>query len=420
MLELERRLAKFGMRLGLERMEQICGALGRPQDRMKVILVTGTNGKGSVTAALASILASAGYRTGSYFSPHVVRWNERIKVDGQEIGNAEFASYEQKLLGMHDAGQEMTLFEALTAIAYRYFADKNCDYVVMEIGMGGRYDATNIALEEAAVITNVELEHTEHLGKTIGAIALEKACTIKNPRGFAVTGCTGAALEEVRARAEEVRREGGSLLVLGKDFSVSVQEAKMDGTAFDYVHGPNRYGRLFIPLAGKHQVVNAALAIAVAERLGVGERAIRKGLARTAHPGRLQIVERGTRKKPLVVIDGAHNPAGMKALVESLGIYPRKKLVCVFTALRDKDWRPMIAMLAPWCERMIINQLSEDRAEKAETMAEEAAKYTKATVVEDIGESVRVAENEAGEGGMVLVCGSLYMLGEALKAVERK
>lgn len=410
MEELERRLARFGIRPGLERVESICDALGRPQDRMKVVLVTGTNGKGSVTAAIAAMLTEAGYRTGSYFSPHIVRYNERIRVDGKEITDAEFAPYERKLLEMHDAGQEMTLFEALTAIAYRYFADRGCKFAVMEIGMGGRYDATNIVREEAAVITNAELEHTDYLGDTVAEIARDKAHVIKNAAGFAVTGCEGAALAEVEARARAV---GARLRVLGKDFAVALREAGMEGTVFDYSGaGGKRYERLSVPLAGRHQATNAALAVAVAEGLGLDEKAIRGGLAKVEHPGRLQIIARN----PMVVVDGAHNPAGVRALVQSLDLLPHLKPVCVFTALKDKDWRTMLAVLAPRCGMMIVNQLPGERAESAAEIAKEAARYTRAVVVEDIRGSVRKAKRETGKSGTVLICGSIYMLGEAMAA----
>ena len=406
MQELERRLAKFGIKLGLERIERLCELLGRPQDKMNVILVTGTNGKGSVTAVLSSILTEAGFRTGSYFSPHIIHYNERLKVDGKEISDDEFAAYERELLAFLGRGEEMTLFEALTAIAYKYFADNGCDYAVMEIGMGGRYDATNIAMEKAAVITNVELEHMDYLGKTVAEIARDKAHIIKNPRAFAVTGCSGDALGEVRNRANVL---GTGLRALGEDFDVKLKEAKIDGTLFDYA-GTICYPELFIPLAGRHQARNAALAVAVAEGLELSEKAIRNGLAKVKHPGRLQIIG----KEPLVVVDGAHNPAGIQTLVESLDIFPRTGLVCVFTALKDKDWKGMLAALAPKCDAVVVNQLKDVRAESADAIAEEARKYCAAEVVPGIGESVERAKELAGKEGMVLICGSLYMLGEAM------
>jgi dihydrofolate synthase / folylpolyglutamate synthase len=406
MEELERRLERFGIRPGLERVTSICKLLGNPQDRMKVILVTGTNGKGSVTVYLASMLSAAGHRTGSYFSPHIVRYNERIKIDGKEITDEEFKPYEREVLRLHDGGQEMTVFEALTAIAYRYFADKGCEYAVVEIGLGGRYDATNVAKERAAIITNVELEHTEYLGKTIADIAWDKSHIIKSKDCIAITGCTGDALAKVRERADAV---GCKLRALGKDFSFTLTQTTMTGNRLDY-HGKKERVGLFIPLAGRYQADNAALAIAAAEELGLDDKSIRSGLGKTAHPGRLQVIS----KDPLVLVDGAHNPAGIRTIVQNLDIYPRERLVCVFSALEDKDWKDMLAILAPECDAMVINQIRNKRAEKAGKIAEEAKRYTKAEVVEDIKESLIRAKELAGKKGMVLVCGSLYMLEEIM------
>jgi dihydrofolate synthase / folylpolyglutamate synthase len=411
MKRLEERLAKFGIMPGLERTQKICEALGRPQDCLETVLVTGTNGKGSVAAALSSMLSEAGHRTGAYFSPHIIRYNERFKIDGKEITDEEFKPYEDMLLKLHDEGFEMTVFEALTAIAFRYFADRGCRYAVMEIGMGGRYDATNIAMERAAIITNVALEHTEYLGKTVREIARDKAQIIKNPKGAAVTGCSGEALDEVKDRAAAV---GAGLLALGQDFSFTLKEARTDSTVFDY-RGVGTYGSLRIALAGRHQAGNASLAVSAAESLGLGESAIRPGLEKARHPGRLQIVCR----EPLVVADGAHNADGMKTVVENLDLYPRERLICVFSALKDKDWRSMLMMIGPKCDEIIINRIQNERAESPEEIAKEAAIYTKATLMEDIAASVRLAKRKAGRKGMVLICGSMYMIGEAITVARR-
>ncbi len=409
MKRIEERLEKFGIMPGLERVEKLCEALGRPQDCLETVLVTGTNGKGSVGAALSSILTQAGHRTGAYFSPHIFSYNERFVVDGKEIEDEAFARYEDLVLKLNDEGYEMTVFEALTAIAYRYFADCGCRYAVMEIGMGGRLDATNIAIERAAIITNAGLEHTRHLGSSIAEIAREKSCIIKNPKGLAVTGCAGEALETVKARAGEI---GSRLLVLGSDFKTTLKEARTDSTVFDY-SGKGTYDNLRIALAGRHQAANAALAVAVAEDMGIGAEAIRKGLENVRHKGRMQLV----CSSPLVVADGAHNPDGIRTLVKSLDIYPRDKLVCVFSALRDKDWRSMLGLLAPLCDEMIINEVR-GRGESPQLIAEEAGKHTKASAVPDIAASVRLAKRKAGKKGMVLICGSLYMLGEAISAAR--
>jgi dihydrofolate synthase / folylpolyglutamate synthase len=412
MKRLEEALSRFGIMPGLERTQKICETLGRPQERLEVILVTGTNGKGSVAAALASILTEAGHKTGSFFSPHVERYNERFVIDRKEITDAEFGQYEDTLLLLHEQGYEMTVFEALTAIAYKYFADNGCRFAVMEIGMGGRFDATNIATERAAIVSNVGLEHTDYLGKSVREIAADKANIIKNPKGVAVTACDGEALEEVRKRAAEV---GVRVLALGEEggIGVTLREARADSTVFDY-SGKGKFQALVVSLAGRHQAKNAALAVAVAEELGAGEAAIRAGLAKVRHPGRLQVIGRA----PLVVADGAHNPEGMMTLVASLDLFPRDKLVCVFSALKDKDWRSMLAIVGPLCDSMVINQIPGERAADPKEIAEEASRHTKAEVVTDITKSFLLAKRKAGKNGMVLICGSLYMLGEAMAAAR--
>ncbi len=407
---LEGRLERFGIMPGLGRTRKLCEALGDPQDSMEIILVTGTNGKGSVAAALSSMLTASGRRTGAFFSPHIHRHNERFRVDGAEISDDEFRRYEDLLLELNGQGYEMTVFEALAAIAFLHFHERGCTHAVMEIGMGGRLDATNVAQERLAIITNAALEHTEYLGRTVREIAADKSCIIKNPRGAAVTGCGGEALEEVRKRCAIV---GARLreVSAGRDFAL--KSASPDGTVFDFF-GRSELRGLFVPLAGRHQAMNCSLAAAAAEELGLGEDAIRVGLANTRHPGRLEIVGR----EPLVVADGAHNPEGIRTLVESLGIYPRRKLVCVFSALETKDWRAMIAVLAPNCDEMIVNQMPHHKAARAEEMAAEASKLTCSRAVPDIAESVLLARESAGSGGMVLICGSLYMLGAAIEAAR--
>ncbi len=403
MKKLEDKLGKFGIMPGLERTRSLCSALGNPQDKLKVILVTGTNGKGSVTAALASILNAAGHKTGAYFSPHLVRYNERIKIGDSEIPNSDYERYENEVLALHENGMEMTVFEAMTTIAFKYFADQGCEYAVMEIGMGGSYDATNIANEQVAIVTNVDLDHTEYLGTTVDEIAKDKAGIIKNPQGLVITGCVGAALEEIQKRCNEVH---STLVPKPKTIT---KQMMANGVVFDY-YGKQTLNEMFFPLTGSHQIDNAALAVAAAEALGIAENAIRMGLSKTKHRGRLEIIS----KQPLVVVDGAHNAHGTKAMIDAIGVFPHEKLVCVFTALKDKKWKEMLAIIAPHCDYIIVNQLGMDRAESADAIAEEAVRYTGTHVVKDIRKSIGAAKRKAGKNGMVLVCGSLYMIGEAL------
>ena len=415
MLLLEKHLAKFGIKPGLERISKLCEALGNPQDKLRVILVTGTNGKGSVVSYLSSILKEAGYKVGSYYSPHLIKYNERFKINGKDISDREFKKYEKIVLGLFKRGYELTLFEALTAIAYKYFADKNCDYAVMEIGMGGSYDATNVANETLAIITNVDLEHTEYLGNSIEKIAEDKAGIIKTNNGVAITGAKEAALDRIK---EKAREKDTLLKTLNENFFTKLKNANAKETNFDYI-GENFYLNLTVPLLGRYQADNAALAIAAAEELGVEREAIRKGLAHAKNPGRLEIVNMAN-KKTFVVIDAAHNPHGMRELVANLNLFSYGKLICVFTAMKDKNWQEMLSLLAPRCDFLIANEINNERCENARAIVEYANNHTKAIAIKNVRESIRYAIKMAKKKDMILICGSIYMLGEAIKALGKK
>lgn len=403
-MKLNRLLSKFGSKPGLERIARIMDALGHPEQKMKVILVTGTNGKGSVTSYLASILKEAGYKTGGYFSPHLLKYNERFKINGKSIGDAKLKKYEKEILTLFDRGYEMTEFEALTAIAYKYFADENCDFAVMEIGMGGRLDATNIADECISIITNVDIDHTEYLGETIEQIAFEKAGVMK--KGIAVAGASGKALEVIK---NEAKKRGIALRIFSEDFFAKPVEISDTHNIFTFI-SHEFYKNLDVKLLGRYQINNAALAVAAAEELGIEEKAIRNGLKKAKNPGRLQIIS----KKPLLVIDAAHNPHGIKELAANLRIFDYDNLIVVFGAMKDKDWREMLRILAPYCDLLIANQQKGERAANAAELAKEAANYTKAITIRDVKKSLHYAKRQAKKRDMVLVCGSIYMLGELL------
>ena len=411
MLLLEKHLARFGIKPGLERMRKICETLGNPQDKLNVILVTGTNGKGSVTSYLASILKEAGYKVGAYYSPHLFKYNERFQINGKNISDLKLKKYEKEILALFKKGYEITLFEALTTIAYKYFADEKCDFAIMEIGMGGTYDATNIATEVAAIITNVDLEHTEYLGKTIEEIATDKAGIVKGA-SIVATAAEGKALEMIR---KIVGEKGFRLDMLGDGpFIDNIKTTNIE-TTFNYL-GCNHYTNLKTKLLGDYQAKNAALAIDVAEFIGesfeipVNENAIRKGLLNAKNPGRMQIIAR----RPLMVSDAAHNVHGIKELIGNLNIFNYNKLICVFGCMKDKNWKEMLALLGPHCDQMILNEIKNERAESADVLADEANKYTKAIAIKDAKKSIKYAKKLAGKKDMILICGSIYMLSEAI------
>jgi dihydrofolate synthase/folylpolyglutamate synthase len=401
------RLAQFGSKPGLGRITKIMAELGDPQRRMRVLIVAGTNGKGSVTSYIASILSASGYKTGSYFSPHLVSYAERFKINNEEIAKPRLEKYEAVMEALFVKGFEMTAFEALTAICYQYFADEKVDYAVMEAGMGGEFDATAVATPEVGVITNVSLEHTEYLGRTIEEIAKTKAGIIKKG-SKCVTGCSGAGLSEIEGVA---RKAGSPVRALGRDFFVEPLEVSSRRTAFSYL-GRTPYTKLETSLLGRHQADNAAIAVAAVEELGdeIPEGAIRKGLLSAENPGRLQILSRD----PVILIDAAHNPAGIGTLVTSLPLFDFERLIVVFGVLGRKDWKEMIRLLGQHADLVIVNRQKHEGAADPDLVVKEAQRYCEAKKVEDVKESLAYAKTIAKKEDMIVVCGSIYMLGELL------
>ncbi|HET6405895.1 MAG TPA: folylpolyglutamate synthase/dihydrofolate synthase family protein [Candidatus Thermoplasmatota archaeon] len=398
--------ARFGQRMGLDTMRGMLRALGDFHLALPVVHVAGTNGKGSVCAMLASALAASGKRVGLYTSPHLVRFHERIQVDGVELRDEELARAVERCMPALQAYPEATYFEVATLVALRHFADARVDVAVLETGLGGRLDATNVFEKPlATVITNISLEHTDVLGKTEEAIAREKAGILR--RGVpCVTGASGAALATIRAVASEL---DAPLLVLGDEFVPMPDASDDDGQTFDLL-GDREHAGLRIPFLGAHQVENAALAVATLDLLGVPELAIREGLARTRWPGRLQRIA----GKPSLLLDGAHNPAGVAALAEHLkarGLRP----VLVFGALGDKDWATMVATLAPHASDAVVTRVPSPRAADPQEVARAfSMNGIFGMVVEEPGHALRTAERIAGPDGLVLVTGSLYLVGDVL------
>lgn len=409
MTVLEEKLERYGCKPGLERITKIMDALGNPQKNLRVILIGGTNGKGSTTAYISSILKEEGYKVGTFISPHTVAPEERFQINGKWIDTKTLEKYENELLELHEKGYDMTLWEAYAAIAYKYCADEKVDFAVIEVMMGGKYDATNIADANISVITNIALDHTEFLGDTVEKIAAEKAGIIK--RGVAITGAREETYGIIKQRAREV---GVPLRGLGRDFFNEIKKLTQEGTIFDYV-GLDAYINLKTSLAGDHQAFNASLAVATAEELGVSEEAIRAGLLNARHPGRLEVVN----KKPLIVADAAHNPDGIGNLVANLNLYNYEKLIVVFAAKKSKDWLRMIELLAPHSSLFITTKFDE-RSVPPEELRERASLFTESTSAEDIKSALKIAIERCREKDMILVCGSIYLLQRLYKLKDNQ
>lgn len=408
---------RFGSKFGLERTEELLRLLGNPQENFKSVHVAGTNGKGSVTAMVSSMLQEAGFRTGMYISPHLDDFRERMQVDGEFISKDELFSILERVKPLisrvERKASHPTFFEVTTAIAFKYFSERKVDYAVVEVGLGGRLDATNVITPEVSVITNIGFEHTDILGKTIGSIAYEKAGIIKE--GIPVV--TAERKREALEVFEKICRERNSkLIILGRDTSLKKLRCDLNGCLFDLKTQVRSYRKLKVPLLGEHQIENAALSILAAEQLGIGERHIRSGLLKVKWPGRLEIIQR----KPLLVMDSAHNPPAMRILRNSLKLFKYDKLILVVGVMKDKAIGDIIREIVPPADYVIINKPNLERAAEPEVIGNEAKGYEKPIkVVRDVKASVRYAKSIAGRNDMILVAGSIYMLSEA-RAKRRK
>jgi dihydrofolate synthase/folylpolyglutamate synthase len=412
-------LERFGIKLGLDNMTEFSSRIGNPHNDFRSIHVTGTNGKGSVCAFTASILKEHGLKVGLYTSPHLVDFRERIKVNGRDIPEKNVVRIGSNLRGemqsmaAESPEKQLTFFEFTTGLAFKHFSEQKVDIAVVEVGMGGRLDATNIIVPEVAAITRIGLEHTNYLGRTIPEIAREKAGIIKD-RARVVTCERGPeALQVISGVCDKKRAE---LRRIGKDFDSSAVRQSLAGTAFDY-QGGKSYHALRTRLLGSYQAENAAAAIAIVENLTemgltVNEGEVRRGLAGTKWPGRMDIVS----KRPLVVFDGSHNPDGVTrtvACLNELGITP---LTYVVACMDDKDARGIVRALAPTAAKMIVTRARYKRALDVDRLEEVVKEiFTGPTTV--FGDSNSALDHgiENMEGKGLCAIGSLYLVGEALQ-----
>ncbi|MDP9268728.1 MAG: bifunctional folylpolyglutamate synthase/dihydrofolate synthase [Acidobacteriota bacterium] len=426
----------------LDHTRVLLAALGNPERRFASVLIAGTNGKGSTAATLASILAAAGHRTGLYTSPHLLRINERIVVfsnscNGEEISEPEFAEIHQRV---DQAAQELvqqgklpwhpSFFETLTAMAFEYFASTGVEIAVLEVGMGGRLDATNVTEPALSVITDIALDHQKFLGDTITEIAREKAGIIR-ANGVLVTLPQHPEANEVIGKvAQERNARGVSAVPYMPPVSPNADSTRV--AAGDSLAGPspdlrNRYqlelnGETILvdsPLVGRHQLRNLALAIAAAVELNkfgfkVAAKDIARGIRETRWPGRLQLIERDGQQ---YLLDVAHNPAGAWALRSALSSYfEDRPLVFVFAALRDKAIAEMADILFPLAERVVATTVANPRAASPEEIRDAAARTGADTVCRpDPADALRVAKDLARCKALVVVTGSIYLVGEALQ-----
>ncbi len=412
-----------GIHLGLHRTLAVMGSLGNPHREYAVLHIAGTNGKGSVAAMSEAIFRDAGRRTGLYTSPHLVRVEERIRVGGHEIAPRRFAALisqirdvEASLLRRKKIDRPLTYFEFVTCCAFLFFALEKVDVAVVEVGLGGTLDATNVVHPRACVITGISYDHRNLLGNTLAEIAGEKAGILK-PGVPAMTACRApSALRVIRAVA---RQKGVPLIEIDRDCTIRIRGERKGRYTFDLETPRRSYRGLRLALAGEHQVRNAALAVCAAEAidsLPVRARDVREGLASTRWPGRLDEY-RACRR---TLLEGAHNPEGAQLLRAFLESRPESEIHLVFGALRDKDIRKMGNALFPLAGSIQLAPLNNARsADPKEVLAMFRRFAGKTRVHASSKEALKAAWQACSPKGLVVVTGSLYLLGELLPTVRR-
>ena len=398
---------------GLERINALLDEMGHPEQTLKFVHVTGTNGKGSTCAMIASVLRKAGYRTGLYTSPYITRFNERMQINGEMIPDEELCAITAEIKPLADRiFEQPTEFEMVTAIAFAWFARRQCDIVVCEVGMGGEFDATNvIGAPEAAVLCNIGLDHTEVLGDTLEKIAATKSGIIKSGCDAVLYRSTPGVEAVVEQRCSEV---GAALHKV--DFAgLHLRSRSLERQIFDF----GGLTGLHLPLLGEHQLHNAAVALttlSVLQKRGwkITEDDIRQGFACVVWPGRFQIIGR----EPLFLIDGGHNPQCIQALAQNITDYlPDRPLTILTGVLGDKDYHCMYRSVADHAAEFITVTPDNPRALTAQELAGYLSSFGKpVTACDTVDEGVRLAIDHAGKSGTVLCYGSLYLLGDVIAA----
>lgn len=408
-------LRNRGAKLGLERIRRLLGVLGNPQKDFISITVGGTSGKGSTVAMLSSILREAGFRVGMFTSPHLSGLTERIVVNGEKIPERELSVIVKKIksaIESDEGSEQPTFFEVITAAAFCYFKEQKTDFAVLEVGLGGRLDATNTTSPLVSIITNVSLEHTRILGSSIQEIAREKAGIIQST-SMVVT----AAADEASEVLERICKERNTdMLRVGRDIRFTRLGSTVDGQDFR-LSLPGKSYELSMPLLGMHQLENAACAVGAVYSLGLNgvvipDQAVAQGLRRVKWPGRMEIVQR----KPLVILDSAKDAQAMKRLTETVAKdLEYQRLVVVLGISSDKNIAAMVDGIAPIADYIIVTAHGVmDRAANPDIITKEIGRYPKEySIVSDVKEAVKTALSMLKENDMLLVTGSLFTVAEA-------
>lgn len=417
-------VGRFGSNYGLERTFRLLEILGSPQDKIKLIHVAGTNGKGSTTSMITKILRGFGYRVGMYTSPYLEEFEERIQINGENIPKDTLVNLLEEVKCavekvIKEGYDHPTEFEILTALTFLYFYNEKVDYGVIEVGLGGRIDSTNVLNPIVSVITSISLDHMDILGDTLGKIAYEKAGIIKEEIPVVLYPQKQEAEDVILEKAKEkhskiyfVEKDDGKLININSDDIYQEVEIK----------GINNIYKVKLPLLGEHQILNLAVAIKAVEvlfnieNIEINKNRIEDSLMGVKWIGRLEVL----RKNPLIVIDGAHNIDGIKSLKESVQKYFKyKKIYLLLGILADKQVKEMIEEITPMAEKVYALTPHSDRAELSEDLKNEIIKVNPNTVaLESYEEAFKLALKEANAEDMILVSGSLYMIGDMRKIIR--
>jgi dihydrofolate synthase/folylpolyglutamate synthase len=409
----------------LERISRLLAKLGNPHRRLKVVHVAGSKGKGSTAALIASILTHAGYKIGLFTQPHLITPRERCRINSRLISEEEFAGYVGRLKPSIEAVAEsesigqVSFFEIYTALAFTYFADNAVDFAVVEVGLGGRLDATNVVDPLVSVITPISLEHTAILGDTHEAIAKEKAEIIKPSRPVILA----PQLSEAQAVFETVAADRDAPMdEVGCDIHLKRKDWSLNGQAFDLTTQSAFYPDLFLPLLGEHQAINAATAIACIERIRqegytVPRTSIYGGLKEVRWAGRMQVVG----QSPVILLDGAHSPTSAEALCKAIReVFRYRRLILVVGLMRDKDLQAIGQVLCPFADEIIATQAFDNpRVTPAEEIAQAWSETgTILHVCPSVREAIPLAQSIATTSDLICVAGSIYIVGEAMKVLD--
>lgn len=408
-------LQSRGWRCGLQEMQRAVNSLNSPQDSIQSIHVAGTNGKGSVCAIVSSILQAAGLRVGLYISPHLIDLRERITINGRMIDQRRLEELVERARNTLEGDEsiELTFFEFITAIAMVYFSEEKVDVAVIETGLGGRFDATNVLSPAIVVITNIGLDHTEQLGNSIESVAREKAGIIKQGRPVISSAGSPEGARVIRERARELQCP---IREFGVDFGIDNVRADLSGTTFDYSDGRQLRGAK-TNLLGRHQAENAATALAACDAfalerdLHIDDAAMMEGLKRVDWPGRLDLVSR----QPNLILDCGHNPTAIGRLLDSLTDLGLSPDTVVYACSADKDYQTVTSMLFPRAKRIVLTRYGSARSLDPMILSKlPEAKERGTLVTEKVSEALSAAMEMTPKDETIVVVGSIFLVGDAL------